>query len=581
MLNHSSKDRKNRIKYVENALRNLENLDAGDRYALIYVAYLCKENGIYSSGDFARLVLDDMPEERRIRRHLFVSKVIYENWDSVQNVSRSLSAEDMLTFLKYWDGDSAIASGVYAVPASEAALLGKLLEIKNDSYVAALGCGVGTFAELTGETAPTAKYYGLDFDTQLTEISLIKCELFGLDARVDCKDTFAIDDDLIFDKIIADPSFGIGNGPIFPLFFIDNDEMDGIMSSISGMNRATMSFTWPIAALMLKHLKKRGRAIEVVAMGGLSNEAEKEVRKHFVENHFISAVIALPQISTTTRSIQTALIIFERNQRDFIRMIDAREQFVPGRRQNSLSETNINEIVKALYTESENAKSVSFAEIQNYDYALNPEIYFQKKIAIRNGVELGTVARITRGVPIKASQLDEMVSDVPTNTQYLKLADIQNGMIKSDLSYLKDLDEKYEKYLVHDKNIILSKTGSPFFKTAIARIADGNKVIGSGNLYIIEADESKLNPYFLEAFLESETGMAVLKQASRGTVLSMIPLKSLRHIMIPLPPMDVQEKIAKDYQLKVDEVKTLTKKLEKAQNELKQVYKEEDNDSLA
>lgn len=567
MLNLSFKEKENVFLSVENVLKEAGFIYDNEKYALVYAAYLCKEKGIQSQDDFEKKVLSKMSADRK----LFVSSVTRQYWKIIENVLETLSDDDILTFLKYWNGEASMFTGVNATPRSEVALLGKLLEIKNNESFADLGSGFGSFTELIGDSMPSTKYYGVEIQANYKEIPLIKSELFGFKAQVECRDMFAIDRDLTFDKIVADPPLGIK-----PIMLRDSDVgLYSAMYPIVGIEKAT-SYTWPIAALMLKHLKEQGKAIEVVAMGALFNSVEKEIRKYFVENNLISTIIALPNRLTTAHGIQTALVVFERTKKDYIRIIDAREEFVFGRRQNSLSDENIDNIVKAIDAENEISKSVSFAEIRENDYALNPERYFQEKIVIKDGVKLETVVKITRGASINASQLDDMASDIPTNTQYLMLADIQDGIIKSDLPYLKDLDEKYEKYLVHDKNIILSKIGTPF-KNAIAHVEKGKNVLGSGNVYIIQVDESKLNPYFLKAFLESEVGTASLKRASAGATIPNISLSALRHLIIPLPSMDIQEKIAKDYQLKEDEIKVLTRRLEKTQNELKQVYREEDS----
>lgn len=54
------------------------------------------------------------------------------------------------------------------------------------------------------------------------------------------------------------------------------------------------------------------------------------------------------------------------------------------------------------------------------------------------------IKNITRGAQIKASVLDEIVSDKPTNMQYLMLANLQDGIISDELPYLKGIDSKYE-----------------------------------------------------------------------------------------------------------------------------------------
>ena len=159
-----------------------------------------------------------------------------------------------------------------------------------------------------------------------------------------------------------------------------------------------------------------------------------------------------------------------------------------------------------------------------------------------------------------ASELDDMVSEDPTDIQYLMLANIQNGMISEDLPYLKELDPKLAKYLIGNKNLLLSKNGAPF-KVAVAEIEEGRKILGNGNLFIIALDEEKVNPFFLKAFFDSEVGFASLKKIVVGTTIPNISLESLKKLMVPLPPMEKQNEIADLYQAKLDEIKKSYNKL--------------------
>ena len=153
------------------------------------------------------------------------------------------------------------------------------------------------------------------------------------------------------------------------------------------------------------------------------------------------------------------------------------------------------------------------------------------------------------------------------------LANMQNGAISGDLPYLKRLDPKLEKYCIRNGNLLLSKNGSPF-KVAVAEIEEGRKLLGNGNLLIIELDESKVNPYFMLAFFDSEMGIAALKSIAVGSVIQHVSLESLKKLTVPLPSLKEQKEIAVRYQAKVDEIKMLQLRLQKAQNELKSVFGE-------
>ena len=298
------------------------------------------------------------------------------------------------------------------------------------------------------------------------------------------------------------------------------------------------------------------------------------MREKFVKKGFVEAVIALPSNLYSNTGIACSLLVLSRNNKN-IRMIDATEMVSVGRRQNVLSDENISKILELLNTDDDNSKLVLGEEVAKNEYTLNPSRYLQKEMLIKNGVPFESVIKnITRGAQIKASVLDEIVSDEPTNMQYLMLANLQDGIISDDLPYLKEMNPKYEKYCIKNGSLVISKNVSPV-KMAIASVKEGNKILANGNLYVIELDEDKINPYFLKAYLESENGKAALSRVAVGATLLNLPVEGLKKITIPLPDLKSQKIIADKYYAKINEIKELKYKLEKATAELEHIYTEE------
>ena len=100
----------------------------------------------------------------------------------------------------------------------------------------------------------------------------------------------------------------------------------------------------------------------------------------------------------------------------------------------------------------------------------------------------------------------------------------------------------------------------------------GKTILANGNLYIIEIDENKADPYFVKAFLESEKGIALLKSITVGATIPNIGVEALKKIPIPQIPIDDQRKLAAQYLAKVDEIALYKRKLQKAYEELSHIY---------
>lgn len=66
-----------------------------------------------------------------------------------------------------------------------------------------------------------------------------------------------------------------------------------------------------------------------------------------------------------------------------------------------------------------------------------------------------------------------------------------------------------KKYCLKDRDLIIAKSGIPI-KVAVADITDDSEILANGNLYIVDIDESKSNPYFIKAFLDNDLGHKIL-----------------------------------------------------------------------
>ena len=295
------------------------------------------------------------------------------------------------------------------------------------------------------------------------------------------------------------------------------------------------------------------------------------MRRSLIEDGMVEAVISLPERLFVNTAIPTTMMIFSYGHTS-VRMVDATKIFSPGRRQNILSDQDIDRIAQACSSDTEISRQVSYDEIWNNDCVLNPVRYLSEELSFENGVKLGDIlsSSALRGAQLSAEKLDTLISRAETDYQYLMLSNIHDGMIDEDLPYLREIDRPLEKYCLQDDDIILSKNGFPF-KVALAHPRKGKMILANGNLFILRVNRSRVNPVYLKAFLESETGTDLLKRISVGSSIPNISQKSLESIMIPLPSLEEQDEIAERYRNKQDEIRILKSRLSKAISQLKEI----------
>ena len=498
---------------------------------------------------------------------------IKENIKNLLNVAIEIAEEysedELLATVLWWQLQGNRLVGECETPQSIVKLANKILQISNDK-VADFCSGIGAFLVSAIEKNPESQFYGIEIVSDAKEMSAIRTELISDQVKIEQKSVLNINDNLMFDKIFCDYPWGIKAKDSTG----SSEKLKAIYDVIPEVQKAAAG-DWIFIINVMNHLSKNGKAVVSVSNGVTWNGGNNTIiREKFIKHGFVEAVIALPQNLYLNTGIACSLLVLSRNNKN-IRMIDAMEMVSVGRRQNVLSDKNISKIIELLNTDDDNSKLVTAEEVAANEYILNPSRYFQKEIVIKNGVPFESVIKnITRGAQIKASVLDEIVADKPTNMQYLMLANLQDGIISDDLPCLKEMDPKYEKYCIKNGSLVISKNVSPV-KMAIASVKEGNKILANGNLYVIELDEDKINPYFLKAYLESENGKAALSRVAVGATLLNLPVEGLKKVIIPLPDLKSQKKIADKYYAKINEIKELKYKLEKATAELEHIYTEE------
>lgn len=460
----------------------------------------------------------------------------------------------------------------FATPECLIDLAQRLLGCQSGEQVADIGCGTGTFIINTQMKVSDAEFVGYEINSSRYCISVIRTELLGENITIRLQDVFDLVDDSEempkFDKIFSNYPFGMRLRNLGS----SGKYLNKLENRYPDISKSTSS-DWVFNALLCDILKEGGKAVGIMTNGSTWNSVDLAMRKHFVETGLVECVISMPAKMFVGTNIPTSMIVLSHGNQS-IRLVDASEIYQQGRRQNEFSADDIEKILAATQTDGENSKLISLNKLQENEYSLNLSRYRDNDVQYENGVRLDSVIRnITRGASCTASQLDEMVSEKKTNMQFLMLSNIQNGIIDDKLPYLKEIEERHEKYCVKNNNLILSKNGAPF-KVAVATVQEGQKVLANGNLYVIELDETKVNPYYLKAFLESEQGVAALKRITVGTTIPSIGVDKLKNLMIPLPSLEEQNRIAARYLAVLDEISVLKLKLEKAFNRLNQVFDE-------
>ena len=452
----------------------------------------------------------------------------------------------------------------------------KILNIQNGDKVMDLGCGTANFMKKMFDKGKLAryteskyanifsggKYYGYEISDREREIAMLRAHLLGVHniggdfTNVDYDYDKGICDTNKFDKIFANYPFGLKYLP-------------------QGLEAKGKSSDWAFNNWICNHLSKNGKAVAIMCNGSVWNTADMAIRKEFVEKGLVEAVVALPGGLFSDTNIATTMIVFSHGNKS-VKMVEKTDY-------NMISVLGyVERILEGLNHDTEYSKTVSLSELRENDYVLNYNRYITPSIKFKNCKKFGDfIISIRRGISYNDGKMSPEKVDTPFPVPCLSLSNIQNGLIDGDLSdvFLPNKtiqSDTFSKMILKENDLIISKSGQPY-KIAVFTKPQfeswrGQQIVPSGNMYVIELDTNRINPYYVKVFLESQQGKALLNSRSNQATIINISRKELENLDIPVPPLSVQNRIAKAYLSRVDEYKVCKLKLEDATNRLNSVF---------
>ncbi len=476
-------------------------------------------------------------------------------WDTVQNFVGKYETEDLKSIVLYENSFFEMST-----PESLISLASSILNIDDKDSILEICSGTATFPAYTLYDKKINSYVGIDINYNSNDIAILRASLLGNNYSFILNNALTYNFSSKYDKIFSNYPFAIKGA--------DLDTCRSDLQDYFNLNNAAISrctSDWLFNALIMKSLKENGKAVAIMTNGSAYNMLDLYMRQFFVENGFIEAVINLPSRLFADFSIPVTMLVLSYNNKS-VKLINAEDIYTKkDRRQNILSNQDIEAILESIQNGGENVIDATPESMREHDYHLIASHYIEIP-EIENGVCFEDVIKsITRGAQVKTELLESYKSISPTNFRCVSLSNISNGTIEIEdgEQYITELPKALERFVIPNNAIVLSKIASPTFRSAVVNVENGQSMIATNNLYIIEIDESKANPYYIQAFFDSVLGEATLNHSSGGMTVRTISTDAVKNLIIPLPPLEEQNRIAVKYQAAIDEYVILKRKIQK------------------
>ncbi len=284
-------------------------------------------------------------------------------------------------------------AGEFYTPPQVSTLIAKLVAPKSGDRICDPACGSGSLLIKVGWEAGSEDYMLAGQESNGSTWALCKMNMFlhGMDhpamdsARIEWCDTLTNprliegDDLMRFNVVVANPPFSLDK---WGKDQAESDKWRRFWRGIPPKSRGDYAF---ISHMVETALEGEGKVGVVCPHGVLfRGGSEGKIRRKFLEDNLVEAVIGLPPNLFYGTGIPAAILVFNkgrkpwdkaRSQRDkHVLLIDASREFEQGTNQNYLRDEDIEKIVRtfeAFEPVEKYACAATFDEIKENDFNLN------------------------------------------------------------------------------------------------------------------------------------------------------------------------------------------------------------------
>ena len=449
-------------------------------------------------------------------------------------------------------------------------LVSEILKIKNNEEILDLCSGNGDFLASLASENRNLKLNGIEINKDIAIISEMRLAvLSGNDAEIIVGDGLTYNFDKKFDKIFCDYPLGVR---------IDNIRLNKLNNELFfPWKKNGLTSDWMFLNKIVTLLNPKGMAAMIIGDGPLFKSMDKDYRKDILDSKVVKFIIKLPSRILPYTNISPNLLILSReNEKDEIKFVDATHEYI----ENNLKEKQLNvnaimNLINGNNNDINKIKIVKASEISGTADALltvNSYVGEKEPKYINPHLLKEFIIDKYRGYQLSAKEQAE-IEDINGDYELLTISDIDEGIISNNLLRINGNNNKYDRYLLKSKDLVVSSKGTRL-KVAVVE-AENRKIIPNGNLLVLRLDTEKINPYYLQAFLNSRNGRLALEKIQTGAVIISINPSRIEQIKVSMINKKEQEVFAKKYKQKIAEFVSKQEKLKKLKEQIDNLFTNE------
>lgn len=348
-----------------------------------------KLEGVFRNIDFNSEANLGKTKDRNRRLKLMLEDFHKPQLDmSPSRVSEDVIGNTYIYLIERFASDAGKKAGEFYTPHKVSELVAKLAAPKPGDRICDPACGSGGLLIEAAREVGGRDFalFGMEVNGSTWALARMNMFLHGADAaRIEWCNTLTspalVENDRLmkFNVVVANPPFSLDK---WGADEAESDRFNRFWRGVPPKSKGDWAF---ISHMVEAALAKEGRVAVVVPHGVLFRSgAEGRIRQRLIEDNLLDAVIGLPGNLFPTTNIPVAIMVFDRSRekggayqtRKDVLFIDAsgKDNYSPGKNQNTLSEAHIQRIVNAYKAREESDKYAyvaPFEEIKENDFNLN------------------------------------------------------------------------------------------------------------------------------------------------------------------------------------------------------------------
>lgn len=301
-------------------------------------------------------------------------------------VSEDVIGNTYIYLIERFASDSGKKAGEFYTPHQVSELVARLARPEPGHRICDPACGSGGLLIEAARQVGDRNFalFGMEVNGSTWALARMNMFLHGADgARIDWCNTLTnptlIEQDRLmrFDVVVANPPFSLDK---WGAEDAEADRFNRFWRGVPPKSKGDWAF---ISHMIESAQEKKGRVAVVVPHGVLFRGArEGRIRQHMIEENLLDAVVGLPGNLFPTTSIPVAILVFDRAREkggsrescSDVLFVDASNEMVSGKNQNSLSAEHLQKVVDTVAKRKnveKYAQVVPVKEIVDNDFNLN------------------------------------------------------------------------------------------------------------------------------------------------------------------------------------------------------------------